>query len=74
MLTDNLKDNDGQLMLMDHSISIPSNLILRSLPINCELLELLDKERECGEPNQSQSKLRGLYHLVIDGTKNTSKS
>ena len=58
----------GPLVLMDHSISIPSNLILRSLPINNELLELLNNERDCGEPNQSNKQLRGLYHLVLDGT------
>ena len=53
---------------MDNSISIPSSLILRSLPINVELLELLKNERECGEPDQSTNKLRGLYHIVLDGT------
>ena len=51
MLTDNLRNSDGSLMLMDPSISIPNNLVLRSLPINVELLELLRGSRDCGEPN-----------------------
>jgi hypothetical protein len=38
MLTDNLRNADGSLKLMDPSISIPPNLVLRSLPINVELL------------------------------------
>ena len=33
-----------------------------------ELLDLLKNERECGEPDQSTHKLRGLYHIVLDGT------
>jgi hypothetical protein len=68
MLTQSLRDSNGQLALMDNSISIPSSLILRSLPINCELLDLLKNERDCGEPDQSTHKLRGLYHIVLDGT------
>lgn len=68
MLTDNLRNTDGSLMLMDPSISIPNNLVLRSLPINVELLELLRGERDCGEPNQCNGRLRGLFHLVLEGS------
>ena len=51
MLTENLRNPDGSLKLMDPSISIPPNLVLRSLPINVELLSLLRGSRDCGEPN-----------------------
>lgn len=34
-------DKTSNLILMDSSISIPSSLVLRSLPINVELIDLL---------------------------------
>lgn len=37
---------------MDNSIAIPSKLVLRSLPINVELLELLNQKRVIKEPCQ----------------------
>ena len=43
---------DSNLQLMDHSISIPSSLVLRSLPVNVELVELLRTRRRGKSPSQ----------------------
>ena len=37
---------------MDHSISIPNSLVLRSLPINVELVDLLRTKRHGKDPSQ----------------------
>ena len=37
---------------MDNSISIPNNLVIRSLPVNVELLELLKTSRRVQNPSQ----------------------
>jgi len=39
------------LNLMDNSISIPNSLVIRSLPINVELLELLKTTRRVQNPS-----------------------
>ena len=39
---------------MDHSISIPNNLILRSLPINVELAELIKVKKRNKNTNQNE--------------------
>ena len=37
---------------MDHSISIPDSLVLRSLPVNVELVELIRTKRKGKNPSQ----------------------
>ena len=37
---------------MDHSISIPPSLVLRSLPVNVELIELIRTKRRNKYPSQ----------------------
>ena len=37
--------------LMDNSISIPNSLVIRSLPINIELLELIQTTRNVQNPS-----------------------
>jgi len=46
-------DKDLQeLNLMDNSVSIPNSLIIRSLPVNVELLDLLKTSRRVVNPSQ----------------------
>jgi hypothetical protein len=54
----------GTVQLMDQSISIPVSLVLRSLPINVELLELLRSPLDFSniseiesQPNKRESKI-----------------
>ena len=47
-----LLDKDLELNLMDNSVSIPNSLIIRSLPINIELLDLLSEARRINAPSQ----------------------
>ena len=37
---------------MDNSISIPNSLVIRSLPVNVELLDLLKTKRKVQNPSQ----------------------
>ena len=39
---------------MDHSISIPTSLVLRSLPINVELVDLIRTKRRNKDPSQTE--------------------
>ena len=43
-------DKNSNLQLMDHSISIPDSLVLRSLPVNVELVELIRTKRKGKNP------------------------
>lgn len=40
------------MQLMDGSVTIPPNLVLRSLPLNVEMIELLKEEKEAALPVQ----------------------
>ena len=51
------------LNLMDSSISIPNSLIIRSLPVNVELLELLKTTRKVQNP--SQIEVSAISHSPI---------
>ena len=44
-------DKDSNLQLMDHSISIPNSLVLRSLPVNVELVDLIKIKRRGKSPS-----------------------
>ena len=44
-------DKDSNLQLMDHSISIPDSLVLRSLPINVELVDLIKSKKRIKNTN-----------------------
>lgn len=46
------------LDMMDHSIAIPVSLIVRSLPVNVELLELLKTQRRVKNPSQIEPSSR----------------
>lgn len=43
------------MVLMDSSISIPVSLVIRSLPINVEMLDLIRQKRLKEEPSQIES-------------------
>ena len=51
------------LNLMDSSISIPNSLVIRSLPVNVELLELLKTTRKVQNP--SQIEVSAISHSPI---------
>ena len=44
-------DKDSNFQLMDHSISIPNSLVLRSLPVNVELVDLIKVKRRGKSPS-----------------------
>jgi len=39
--------------MMDNSINIPADLIIRSLPVNVELIELIREEKSKESPDRS---------------------
>jgi len=59
------------LNLMDNSISIPNSLIIRSLPINIELLELLKTTRRSW--NRSQIEMSVIDKQSSSLTKKSQK-
>jgi len=42
---------DTNFLPMDDSITIPSSLVLRSLPLNFEMLDLIKQKRQRDDPS-----------------------
>ena len=45
--------------MMDNSLSVPADLIIRSVPVNVELIDMIRLERERQEQQQQENERQG---------------